>query len=149
MKAYRRWLKAKLAYLDKLATEELDGPDYDDVDNTVREAGRRAAVCGLPELVYLSRLPAGGLAPGRAREYLAECLAAIEKGRIAEPVSDDAPLTVAQAAKRFNLGKRTIYRLVETGEIEAARLGKAIRIRPEHLEAYLHRQRPATGSLYV
>lgn len=90
MKTYQKWLKSQLAYLDSLAGQELDGPDFDDIDAMVREAGRRAAEAGLPEVVYLSRLPAGGLAPERAREYLAECLAAIEKGRIAEPISDDA-----------------------------------------------------------
>jgi excisionase family DNA binding protein len=148
MNKYHRWLRSKLDWLDALAGQELDGPDFDDIDAMVREAGRRAAEAGLPEVVYLSRLPAGGLGPGRAREYLAECIAAVENGRTVEPVNDDAPLTVAQAAKRFNLGKRTIYRLVETGEIEAARVGTAIRIRPADLETYLARSPGPKAGLF-
>jgi excisionase family DNA binding protein len=148
MKSFRRWIRSKLASLDAIAGQELDGPDFDDIDAMVREAGRRAAEAGLPEVVYLSRLPAGGLAPERAREYLAECIAAIEKGRTVEPVNDDAHLTVAQAAKRFNLGKRTIYRLVETGELDAARVGTAIRIRPADLETYLARSQGPRAGLF-
>jgi excisionase family DNA binding protein len=51
-----------------------------------------------------------------------------------QPVGDY--LTVRQAAKRYNLGERTIYRMVEDG-LPVVRAGKAIRIKPRDLEKRL------------
>lgn len=41
-------------------------------------------------------------------------------------------LTVKQAAQKYNLGERTIYRMVEEG-LPVTRAGRAIRIRPRDL----------------
>ncbi len=114
MKTYSRWLKAKLAYLDTLAGQELDGPDFDDIDALVREAGRRAAEAGLPEVVYLSRLPAGGLAPERAREYLAECLAALD-AKTADATSE--LLTLEQAAKHLGYSPSGLRKMAKRGDV--------------------------------
>jgi excisionase family DNA binding protein len=45
-------------------------------------------------------------------------------------------LTVKQAAKSYNLGERTIYRMVEDG-LSVVRAGRAIRIKPRDLEKRL------------
>lgn len=68
---------------------------------------------------------------------------------LAETQNGNGLLTVEQAARQFNLSKRTLYRLVETAELPCSRIGKAIRLRTADLERYLA-QSPslATGSLF-
>jgi excisionase family DNA binding protein len=50
-------------------------------------------------------------------------------------------LTAGEAAKVLRLSKRSIYRRVASGEIEAVRLGGApnspLRLRPEHLASFI------------
>jgi excisionase family DNA binding protein len=45
-------------------------------------------------------------------------------------------VTVKDAAARFNLGERTIYRMIEGG-LPTVRAGRAIRINPQDLEKWL------------
>jgi excisionase family DNA binding protein len=45
-------------------------------------------------------------------------------------------LTVKQAAAKYNLGERTVYRMVEQG-LPVVRAGKSIRIKPRELEKRL------------
>jgi excisionase family DNA binding protein len=45
-------------------------------------------------------------------------------------------LTVKQAAKMYNIGQRTVYRLVEKG-LPHTKIGSAIRINPVDLELWL------------
>lgn len=50
-----------------------------------------------------------------------------------EPASEDADyLTVRQAARKYNLGERTVYRMVEEG-LPVTRVGRAVRIKPKDL----------------
>jgi excisionase family DNA binding protein len=50
-------------------------------------------------------------------------------------------LTVAEVAARLRLRPVTVYRLCERGELPHLRVsGNAIRVRLEHLEAYLTRR---------
>lgn len=49
--------------------------------------------------------------------------------------SSDRPLTVRDAADRLGVSVETIRARVNDGTIPAARLGKAIRIRPADLDA--------------
>jgi excisionase family DNA binding protein len=46
-------------------------------------------------------------------------------------------LTVKQAAEVYGIGERTLYRLVERGELTHTRIGKTIRLKPSDLEQYL------------
>lgn len=48
----------------------------------------------------------------------------------------NAYLSVKEAAKRFSLGTRTVYRIVEQG-LPVIRAGKAIRIKTRDLEHWL------------
>jgi excisionase family DNA binding protein len=52
-------------------------------------------------------------------------------------------LTVREAGAFLRLSPPTMYRLIASGEVPAARVGKALRIRRSELEAVL--ARPAHG----
>lgn len=48
-------------------------------------------------------------------------------------------LTVAEVATQMRVSKMTVYRLVHSGELEAARVGRSFRV-PEHaVEEYLRK----------
>ncbi|WP_428308246.1 helix-turn-helix domain-containing protein [Lacipirellula sp.] len=65
-----------------------------------------------------------------ARGALADALAALE--RCSDDGTEPELLTVKQAAKRFNIGERTIYRIIKNG-LPVSRAGKAVRIKPADL----------------
>jgi excisionase family DNA binding protein len=46
-------------------------------------------------------------------------------------------LTVAEAAPILRVSRRTVYRLVHSGELEAVRVGRSFRIREDVMIAYL------------
>lgn len=50
-------------------------------------------------------------------------------------------LSVNDAARVLGVERSTIYRLLRTGELQAVRVGKRKRFRPEDLDAYLERGR--------
>lgn len=57
-----------------------------------------------------------------------------ERSQSVEPTPDF--LTVKQAAKKFNLGERTIYRMIENG-LPVIRAGRAVRVKPRDVQKYL------------
>lgn len=63
-------------------------------------------------------------------------------GQIVEvPLSRSSYLTVSAVADYLNISKMTVYRLVHSGEMPAARFGKSVRISEVDMEQY--RQRSA------
>lgn len=48
-------------------------------------------------------------------------------------------LSVTDVAKHINISKMTIYRLIESGEIPALRVGRSVRILQTDLEEYVIR----------
>lgn len=46
-------------------------------------------------------------------------------------------LTVAEVADHLRVSNMTVYRLINAGEIAAARVGKSYRIREDDIDAYL------------
>jgi excisionase family DNA binding protein len=54
-------------------------------------------------------------------------------------------LTVNAAADLLAISRRTIYRLVSTGDLRAVHVGERMRFRPEEIDAYLERNREAAG----
>ena len=59
-----------------------------------------------------------------------------------KPTPPNAPLlTINEAARRQNVFPRTVRRQIERGELPYYRIGRAIRISPEDLAAYLKRVR--------
>jgi len=80
--------------------------------------------------------------PQQCAAVLSGCLAALNQTDI-RPQSlpiDPELLTVREAAQQYNLGQRTLYRLVERGELPHHRIGTAIRIKPTDLLSYLEDQ---------
>jgi len=49
-------------------------------------------------------------------------------------------LTIAELARLLGIGRTTVYRLVNTGELRAVRVGERLRFRPEDVNAYLERE---------
>jgi excisionase family DNA binding protein len=48
-------------------------------------------------------------------------------------------LKPAEAAARLAVNRKTAYRLIERGELDAVHVGTSVRIRPEDVAAYLER----------
>ncbi len=46
-------------------------------------------------------------------------------------------LTPAEVADQLRVSSMTVYRLIKSGELRAARIGKSYRIREEDVDAYL------------
>lgn len=49
--------------------------------------------------------------------------------------------TVEQVADLLNVNKHTVYRLIRTNKLPTVKIGTAIRISDDDLNAYLQRQR--------
>ena len=52
-----------------------------------------------------------------------------------------------QAASYLGLTPRTLYRLIDQGEIPAYHMGRVIRLKQEDLDAFVERARVTPGSL--
>jgi excisionase family DNA binding protein len=46
-------------------------------------------------------------------------------------------LTPAEVAEQLRVSSMTVYRLIKSGELRAARIGKSYRLLPEDVDAYL------------
>lgn len=46
-------------------------------------------------------------------------------------------LTVAEVADLLRVSNMTVYRLIKSGELPAARIGKSYRVREDDVDAYL------------
>lgn len=131
MNKFRNWLDAQIKNLSITPSEEWDAQDHLEAKELVAEAYERAIELRLPSAKVL-------LSDDPIRVRLCELLASLPEETPDLGTGD--LLTVNQAAARFNIGRRTIYRLVERGELAHHRVGSAIRIRPSDLEAYLEGQ---------
>lgn len=56
--------------------------------------------------------------------------------------------TVQEAAERLSVSVRTVYRLIESGELPHTKIGTSVRIKPAALERYLAHQSRSSGSLF-
>ena len=58
-------------------------------------------------------------------------------------------LTYAEAGRMVGLSRVTLWKMVSAGEVEAARVGRAVRISRESLTAYMKRSatKPATSGI--
>ena len=54
-------------------------------------------------------------------------------------------LTVSEVAAALRVSTMTVYRLINGGELPAARIGRSFRVRPQDLERYLSNQFNAAG----
>ena len=54
-------------------------------------------------------------------------------------------LTVLEVADQLRVSTMTVYRLIKSGELRAARVGKSYRLREEDVDAYLSKQYTQAG----
>lgn len=63
-------------------------------------------------------------------------------------VDDDIEwLSTADAADRLGINTRTLYRLIDAGEIPAYKFGRVIRVQGKDVEAFVESARVQPGSL--
>jgi len=53
--------------------------------------------------------------------------------------------TVSEVADQLRVSTMTVYRLIKSGELRAARVGKSYRLREEDVDAYLSKQFTQAG----
>ena len=46
-------------------------------------------------------------------------------------------LTVAEVAEQLRVSTMTVYRLIKSGDLVAARIGRSYRLRPEDVDGFL------------
>jgi excisionase family DNA binding protein len=63
---------------------------------------------------------------------------------MAQSQSDDF-LTVAEVARRLRVSNMTVYRLINAGQLPAARIGKSYRIRDADVDVYLENSYTQAG----
>ena len=68
----------------------------------------------------------------------------IRQAAVAQPGPEREWLTYAQATEIVGLSRVTLWKLVSAGEVEAARVGRAVRLNRASLNAYMRRS--AEGS---
>jgi excisionase family DNA binding protein len=56
-----------------------------------------------------------------------------------------AYVTVAEVAQHLRVSNMTVYRLINSGELPALRIGKSYRLRGEDVDRYLATRYTATG----
>lgn len=56
-------------------------------------------------------------------------------------------LSTADAAERLGINTRTLYRLIDAGEIPAYKFGRVIRVQGRDVEAFVESARVKPGSL--
>lgn len=54
-------------------------------------------------------------------------------------------VTVAEVADRLRVSTMTVYRLIQSGDLPAARIGKSYRLREEDVDAFLAQRFGAAG----
>jgi excisionase family DNA binding protein len=54
-------------------------------------------------------------------------------------------ISVAEVQEILGIGRTKAYKLAASGEVEAARIGRAVRIKQASLGAYMERNRYAQG----
>ena len=54
-------------------------------------------------------------------------------------------LTVSEVADQLRVSTMTVYRLIKSRELRAARVGKSYRLREEDIDAYLSKQFTQAG----
>ena len=61
--------------------------------------------------------------------------------------TDTEWLGTPEAAERLGITQRTLYRLIDEGQVPAYKMGRVLRVKADDLELFLERSRVAPGSL--
>jgi excisionase family DNA binding protein len=62
-------------------------------------------------------------------------------------VAETEWLGTPEAAERLGITQRTLYRLIDEGQIPAYRMGRVLRVKASDLEVFLDQSRVTPGSL--
>jgi len=62
-------------------------------------------------------------------------------------VDDVTWLSTAEAARKLGITTRTLYRLIDEGQIPAYKLGRVIRLQEHEVEAFVDQARVRPGEL--
>jgi len=111
------------------------------------------ALAGFPSLHAIGLTLRASDNPEAVKTYLSRCLKALRPRRragsgsadseseiLTPPQVADAPLTVADVARRLRISSRVAYELLQGGQIPSFRVGRSIRVKPEDLDAYIDSQ---------
>jgi len=130
---FARWLRNTIGQLGCVPAGERDYiGEMELAESLLRQAGEYATKLGLSDAYRRCQVRKPTLVD--ATEALSFCLGQVR--------NEDGPFTVAETAERLNISERTVYDLVDSGDLQCSRYGKgggAIRITLEHLQAYQHR----------
>jgi excisionase family DNA binding protein len=64
---------------------------------------------------------------------------------VQSPDGSSAYVTVAEVARHLRVSNMTVYRLINSGELPALRIGKSYRLREEDVDRYLAARYTAAG----
>ena len=62
-------------------------------------------------------------------------------------VADTEWLGTPEAAERLGITQRTLYRLIDEGQVPAYKMGRVLRVKASDLDVFLEGSRVAPGSL--
>ena len=150
MPSFRTYVEKKIRDVESCLTLPSEETDWQLMmpycRRVLADVQKKATIEGVPGAVAACRL-SGRITIQDVRCMLAECLEACPSEQEITPVL----LTVKQAAARYNMGERTLYRLLEKGILSNYGHGESKRIKPTDLERYLEYQdqpQAALGSLF-
>jgi excisionase family DNA binding protein len=69
------------------------------------------------------------------------------RGTISPMIAETSWLGTPEAALRLGITQRTLYRLIDEGQIPAYRMGRVFRVKESDIESFVERSRVAPGSL--
>jgi excisionase family DNA binding protein len=138
--SFHAYIKQRIRHVESWLARPPDEVDWQQVAEDCRvvlaEVTSRATLAGVPGAVTACQGLGTNATVEETRRILAECLAACPEPETIAPVL----LTAKQAAARYNIGERTLYRLLERCEIRSCGHGRSRRIKPADLERYLEDQ---------
>ncbi len=140
MPSFRTYVENKIREVESRLAQPSEETDWQLVmpfcRSLLADVQKKATIAGVPGAVAACRL-SGRITIQDVRCMLAECLDACpSEQETITPVL----LTVKQAAARYNMGVRTLYRLLENGDLRNCGHGGSKRIKPADLERYLEYQ---------
>jgi excisionase family DNA binding protein len=142
MNQFARWLRQQLVSFDQLETDHRDPlGDCESIADVIAEAGRRAAVAGLPDAVKACQIRSGPVGTDLARRVLSACL------RACQPADEQTTLTVRRAAARIGVAYDTVLDWITSKQLKASNIGKGkvkarYRIAVADLESFLAGRKP-------
>jgi excisionase family DNA binding protein len=77
------------------------------------------------------------VAPSTPGTYHDPMEGAASNGTVQRTTSDSDLLDVTQVARRLNVGKRFVYRLISEGRIKNVKVGRYVRFHPEDVQAFV------------